>query len=197
MSFYNESELLGLGFASLGKNVKISRKASIYNAGKISIGDFCRIDDFCILSAGSGGISIGRNVHVAVFSGLIGAALITIDDFANISSRVIIYSSNDDYSGEALTNPTLPSQFTNVRSAPVHIEKHVIIGSGSIVLPGVTLHEGAAVGALSLINRDCERFSVYVGSPAKRLRSRSERLLEAEKRYADWLLAEGNPGPTL
>jgi len=190
MSFYDENELRDIGFKYVGKNVKVSRKASIHNAGGISIGDFSRIDDFCVLSAGHEGIHIGRNVHIAVFSSLIGKALIEIRDFANLSSRVMVYSSNDDYSGSALTNPTVPSQFTNVRSASVIIEKHVIIGSGSIVLPGVTLQEGVAIGALSLVNKDCERFSIYVGTPVKRLRSRSERLLEAEREYLDWLLTQ-------
>jgi len=194
MSYYDENELLEIGFASVGKNVKISRKASFYNASQISIGDFSRIDDFCVLSAGTGGIRVGRNVHIAVFSGLIGKALIELDDFANLSSRVMVYSSNDDYSGNALTNPTIPPQFTNVTSAPVAIKKHVIIGSGSIVLPGVTLHEGVAIGALSLINHDCERFGIYAGSPAKLLRSRSEKLLDLENLYLDWQRRQENFG---
>ena len=52
MSFFSDAELFDLGFASLGENVKISRKASIYGAGQISIGNNVRVDDFCILSAG-------------------------------------------------------------------------------------------------------------------------------------------------
>ncbi|PPD54708.1 MAG: galactoside O-acetyltransferase [Methylotenera sp.] len=187
MSFYDDSELSKMGFLSLGKNVKISRKASIYNAARISIGDFSRIDDFCVLSAGKGGIHIGRNVHIAVFCGLIGQGSITLADFSGLSSRVMVYSSNDDYSGGALTNPTVPPEFTNVTSAPVHLEKHVIVGSGSIILPGVILQEGVAIGALSLVNRNCERFSIYMGSPAKRVRSRSEKLLESEHSYMAWL----------
>jgi galactoside O-acetyltransferase len=194
MSFYDVNELREMGFASLGQGVKLSRKASIHNAAQISIGDLSRIDDFCVLSAGTGGIKIGRNVHIAVFSGLIGKASITLADFSNISSRVMIYSSNDDYSGAALTNPTVPPEFTNVTSASVVIGKHVIIGSGSVILPGVILQEGVAIGALSLVNRNCERFCIYAGSPAKLVRSRSEKLLEAEHRYLAWLAAGGGGG---
>jgi galactoside O-acetyltransferase len=106
----------------------------------------------------------------------------------------MIYSSNDDYSGAALTNPTVPPEFTNVTSASVVIGKHVIIGSGSVILPGVILQEGVAIGALSLVNRNCERFCIYAGSPAKLVRSRSEKLLEAEHRYLAWLAAGGGGG---
>ncbi|MBT3210423.1 MAG: acyltransferase, partial [Planctomycetaceae bacterium] len=67
MSFYSMEELQTLGLASFGKDVKISRKASIYNPGQISIGNHVRIDDFCVLSAGEGGIEIGDYVHIAVY----------------------------------------------------------------------------------------------------------------------------------
>jgi len=177
-SFYTPAELTTMGFASLGKEVKLSRKASFYSPEKISIGDFSRIDDFCVLSAGTDGIEISRNVHIAVYTSLIGQGKIRIANFANLSSRVAIYSSNDDYSGEHMSNPTVDSKYTNVYSAPVTIGEHVIIGSGSIVLPGVTLGEGTVIGALSLVNKDCERFRIYAGVPAKYLKDRSRNLLD-------------------
>jgi len=182
-SFYSSTELLEIGFTIVGKNVKLSRKASIYNPDKITIGDFSRIDDFCILAAGIGGIDIGCYVHISVNVSLIGKGKITVCDFAGISSRTAVYSSNDDYSGEYLTNPTVDSEFTNVTHAPVYIGKHAIIGAGSIVLPGVTIGEGVSVGALSLINKDCEPFKIYVGVPAKAIKDRSRKLLDLEKQF--------------
>ena len=172
-----------MGFASLGENVQISDRASFYNISKISLGNNVRIDDFCVLSAGLGGITIGNHIHIAVFSLLIGAGKITLSDFCNISSRVSVYSSNDDYSGCTMTNPTLPSQFTGVTSADVFFCKHVIVGSGSVILPGVTLEEGVAIGALSLITKDCGAFGIYVGNPARRIKGRKRDLLELEKAF--------------
>ncbi|MGL4459305.1 MAG: acyltransferase [Plesiomonas shigelloides] len=180
MAFLSDKQLKDIGFASLGNNVLISDKASIYGAHRIKIGNNVRIDDFCVLSSGEGGIEIGNYVHIAVFALLIGAGKIAISDFAGVSSRVSIYSSNDDYSGRYLTNPTVPAEYTNVTHADVTLGKHVIIGSGSVVLPGITLHEGVAVGALSLVTKDCEAFGVYIGSPAKRIKSRKRDLLEVE-----------------
>jgi galactoside O-acetyltransferase len=186
MSFYSEEELASLGLNSFGDSVKISRKSSLYNPSNISIGDHSRIDDFCVLSAGTGGITIGRHVHVAVFSALIGNELIDLHDYSGISSRVSIYSSNDDYSGEFMTNPTLPKIFTNIKSGPVVIGKHVIVGAGSIVLPGVTMAEGSGAGALSLIRQDCESFGMYVGIPARKVGSRSRSLLELEEKLVEF-----------
>lgn len=172
-----------IGFASVGENVQISDRASFYNTSKISLGNNVRIDDYCVLSAGLGGICIGNYIHIAVFSSLIGAGKITLSDFCNISSRVSIYSSNDDYSGSAMTNPTLPSQYTGATHADVLLGKHVIIGCGSIILPGITLEEGVAVGALSLVAKDCKAFGIYAGNPARRVKERKRGLLELEKAF--------------
>ncbi len=183
MAFLSREQLESIGFAALGANVFISEKASIYNPERISIGSHVRIDDFCVLSAGEGGIEFGDYIHVAIFSSLIGAGRIHLSDFVNISSRVSIYSSNDDYSGATLTNPMVPEKFKNVHSSDVELRKHVIIGSGSVILPGVTLNEGVAVGALSLVQSDCDEFTVYSGVPAKPLKTRKRDLKELELEF--------------
>lgn len=178
MSFYSDAELHQLGLGSVGKGVKLSRRASLHGAARIALGDHARIDDFCVLSAGAGGIAIGRHVHIAVFCGLLGRERIEIGDYAGLSSRVTVYSSNDDYSGEFMSNPTVPDELSHVVSAPVRLGRHVIVGAGSVILPGCTLHEGSGVGSLSLIRGDCEAFGMYFGSPARRIGSRSTRMIE-------------------
>lgn len=185
MAFLTQEQLVYMGFASLGNNVLISDKASIYGASRINIGNNVRIDDFCVLSAGEGGIKLGNYIHIAVYSSLIGAGQITLEDFCNVSSRVSIYSSNDDYSGGYMTNPMVSSEYTNVKHADVVLGKHVIIGSGSVVLPGITLHEGVAIGALSLVTKDCEAFGVYIGSPTKKIKDRNRDLLEQETKLVE------------
>ncbi len=176
----SRAEIDKMGFASLGENVSISDRASFYNCAHITIGNNVRIDDFCVLSAGFGGIVIGNYIHIAIYTSLIGSGRITLSDFCNISSRVSIYSSNDDYSGETMTNPMIPEKYSGVLHADIVIGKHVIIGSGSIILPGVTLEDGVAVGALSLIQKDCKEFGIYAGSPAKRIKERKRDLLQLE-----------------
>lgn len=183
MSYYTQEELNGLGFEFIGDNVLVSKKASIYGHARISIGHNSRIDDFVVISAGSSGVKIGRNVHIAVFSSLIGDERIILDDFSGISSRVSIYSSNDDYSGRYLTNPTVPSQFTGVKSKQVYIGKHVIVGSGTIILPGAKLYEGVSILALSLVMGRCIEWSIYSGTPAKKLKDRKRDLLTLEYEY--------------
>lgn len=181
MAFLTELELKEIGFKFLGPNVHISNKASIYNAKNISIGDNCRIDDFVILSAGEGGIEIGSYVHIACYASIIGKGRVSLKDFVGISSRVNIYSSNDDYSGKFMTGPCVPTHLTNVTHADVTLEKHVIVGSGSIILPGVTLGEGCAVGAMSLVNRSTGNNEIIAGVPASFRRKRKFGMYQLEK----------------
>ncbi len=185
MSWLTDKQITEMGFACIGNNVLLSDKASYYNCQNIQIGNNVRVDDFCVLSAGKGGIKIGSYVHIAVYCSIIGNGTVTLSDFSGLSSRVSIYSSSDDYSGASMTNPTLPADFTNVHHANVMIGRHVIIGAGSIVLPGVTLEECVAIGALSLVKKDCQSFGIYMGSPAKRIGDRKRNLLELEAKFVN------------
>lgn len=187
MAFLSREQLIALGFRHVGENVRISDRAAIYNAPGISIGNNVRIDDFCVLSAGHGGISFGDFIHVAVYCSLIGNGSIVLGDFCNLSSRVSIYSSNDDYSGATLTNPTIPDEFKAVQYGPVHLGKHVIVGAGSVILPDVTLGVGVAVGALSLVTRSAPEFSMLAGVPARHIGDRKRDLLELEQRFRESL----------
>lgn len=183
MSFLNQEEIEKLGFKSVGENCLLSRKASFYNCSNIIIGNNVRIDDFCVLSAGKKGIEIGSFIHIAVFCSLMGNEKIILNDFSGLSSRVSIYSSNDDYSGETLTNPMIPDKYKKVTHAPVTLEKHVIVGSGSIILPGVCLNTGAAVGALSLVSKDIPEFEIHSGVPARKIKNRKRDLLITENKF--------------
>lgn len=180
MGFITRTELEKMGFAKLGENVLISDKTSIYNPGKISLGSNVRIDDFCIISAGTEGIEIGSNVHIACYVSLIGKELIKLGDFVGISSKTAVYSSSDDYSGRFLTGPTVPDEFKNVDNRAVIFQDHSIVGAMSVILPGVTVGEGTAVGSLSLVTKNLEPWKIYAGNPLKLLKERSRDLLNSK-----------------
>lgn len=180
MGFYKREELEKIGFKSLGKNVLISDKCSIYSPEKIEIGNNVRIDDFCILS---GNIKIGNYIHIAAFSALFGGAGIVMEDFSGLSARGTVYSVSDDYSGEFLTNPMIPEKYRAVCKNKVIFKKHSLVGAGSIILPGVILEEGTSVGANSLIIKSTQEWSIYVGSPAKKIKDRKKELLKLESEF--------------
>lgn len=178
MGFLTKEELEAIGFANIGNNVSISEKASIYNPKKIKIGSNVRIDDFCIISAGEYGIEIGNYVHIACYVSLIGNELIKINDFVGISSKTAVYSSSDDYSGEFLTGPTIPNKLKKVDNRAVVFESHSIIGANCVILPGVSIGQGTAVGALSLVTKSLDSWSIYIGSPIKYIKPRKKEMLQ-------------------
>ena len=182
MPFLSRTALSALGLRTFGNDVLISDVARFHNPGKISIGNNVRIDDFCVLSAGRGGIEIKNHVHLGCYSSLIGAETILLQDFSGLSARVSIFSSSDDYSGDMLTNPTIPGALRKVHEGKVRIGRHVVVGAGSVILPGVTIGDGAAIGALTLVSRDVQPMTVSLGVPARRIGKRNDGHLALEKR---------------
>jgi len=187
-SFFSRKELDEIGFASVGKNVHLSRKASIYGAENITIGNNVRIDDFCILS---GLIELRDYIHIAagafLFAGDVG---IEMHDYTCISSRSAVYAITDDYSGAYMTNSMIPEQYRHVIRGKVVIEEHALIGSGCTILPGVRVGIGSAAGSMSLIIKDMESFSLYVGIPAKKIKERGAGMIEFAQKFRSSLLNE-------
>ncbi|MCD7769777.1 MAG: acyltransferase [Oscillospiraceae bacterium] len=178
--YYTNQELKDIGFRSLGRQVLISRTCRIYTPDTISIGSHVLIDDFTILN---GDITIGNHVHISSNCEFYaGEASITIGDFSGISSRCAFYATSDDFSGASLNNPTVPKAFRFEKNLPITLGKHVLIGTGCSVMPGVDIGEGCSFGSMTLINKSTEPWGIYVGTPARRIREREQGLLEFEKK---------------
>jgi galactoside O-acetyltransferase len=181
--FYEKKELHKFNFKKLGNNVLISKAATLYKTEQMSFSNNSRVDDFCALS---GEIIIGSNVHITVHCSITASlSPIVIQDFVGIAANCHIFSSMDDFLGVGLNNPTVPMEFRNVSHGPVKISKHAIIGVGSVIFPNVTIGEGCAIGAMSLVNKSIDPWGVYVGVPAIRIKDRSKNLLEKEKQFIE------------
>lgn len=183
MGVLTKSELNELGFKSIGNDVLISDKSTIYGAENIEIGNNVRIDDFTVISAGKGGVKIGNHVHIAFQVSIVGSGRIELGDFSGVSTKVSIFSSSDDYTGRRMTNPTVPDKFRFVKCMPVMIGKHVVIGANSVILPGSVLKEGVSIGALSQVSSSLDEWSVYLGNPVKKVMKRSKNILKLEKQF--------------
>jgi len=179
--YYTEIDLHNMGFNRIGKNVRIAKNSTIIGIENIELGSNVRIDSYTtIIAAENGFLRLGSYIHIAGYCYLSAGNGIVMRDFSGLSHGVRIYSSTDDYTGNHLTNPTVPEKYTGVSGGTVDIGRHVIIGSGSVILPTVTIGEGSAIGALSLVTKSLDSWGVYFGSPVKRLKNRSKKLLELE-----------------
>jgi len=174
-SFYSEDELKGMGFKSVGRKVRISRKTSFYGTGSISIGDNVRIDDFCILS---GAITLHSHIHISAYCALYGSQGIELEDYSGISPRCTLFSAMDDFGGDYLIGPIHPETSTHVTGGKILLKRYTQIGSGCTVFPNVTLEEGSVVGAMSLVNRSLPAWTISAGIPVRVIRNREKGLLK-------------------
>jgi acetyltransferase-like isoleucine patch superfamily enzyme len=192
--FYSDEELDALGFAACGSHVRIHKQCNIVDPSNLALGSHVRIDGYTVI-ASSGPVEIGSYVHIGSFCYISGGGGVILEDFCGLSQGTKLYSTSDDYSGATLTNPTVPAEYTNVKRAPVHLKRHVIVGSNSVVLPGTEIGEGAAVGALSLVSGILPGWAIYAGTPARKVKNRSMDLLKHEEALRGYgQLTNATPG---
>ncbi|MCI7107487.1 MAG: acyltransferase [Agathobacter sp.] len=185
-NFLSKEEVDKLGLKECGTDVLIGRYAVLYNPEKLCIGNHVRIDDFTIIS---GCVTLKNYIHISQFCGVYGGNEgIVMEDYSGLSSKCSVYAVSDDYTGTSMTNPMIPVQYKpSMISLPVQIKKHAIIGCNSVILPGVTVGEGTAVGSMSLCTKNLDEWSIYTGIPARRKGDRKKDILELEKQFeGDW-----------
>lgn len=194
--YLSRDELEALGLAECGRHVFISRQAVISFPANVRIGNMVRIDAFTSLS-GNKSIEIGDHVHLGTGVAIHASAPVRIGNYSGLSAGVKLFTTDDDYSGMFLTGPTIPPEFTQIRTGAVTLEEHCVVGANSVILSGVTLGEGVAVGALSLVKDDLPAWGIYGGVPARQLGPRSRELLKkVESLYPPVPAAENVDDPS-
>ncbi len=140
----------GFRHIRLGRGCGLNRHASLYAArGKISMGDNVFIGDFSSVNANDAEISIGSNVAVG--------------------PMVLIQGANHRFD-----RLDIPIAAQGHIPSFVRIEDDVWIGARAVILPGVTVHTGAVIGAGAVVSKDVPAYAVVAGVPAKVVRSRKE-----------------------
>jgi acetyltransferase-like isoleucine patch superfamily enzyme len=121
------------------------------------------------------GVNIGEDCVVEMYAYLDDQfpELIFFEDHSGPSRHVIIIC-HDDVVAKADLSDSANAGFEGRRGfvAPVRLKSYSGIGTGSILLPGVTVHQGAVVGAGAVVTKDVPPYSVAVGVPASVIRHR-------------------------
>jgi acetyltransferase-like isoleucine patch superfamily enzyme len=168
---------------SCGEDTFISGNVEIRRPHLVQVGSHTAIDTgfYCTVSA-----EICDYVHIAPYISVIGGAtgFWKMNHFSTLAAGSRIICGSDDHMGEGLVGPTIPEQYKDhLTIAPVIFEKFANIGTGVVVMPGVTLAEGCVVGANSLVTKSTEPWMVYVGSPARPVKARPrEKMLDYARR---------------
>lgn len=160
----------------MGENVLVDLGVIIWNPKNVHIGDFSHIDTNVKIEA-SDSVTIGSYVHIASNVLLQGRGTLTIGDFADVAAGSLIYSGVNHYA-DGKTDKSYemsscaPADRQFVKCAPVRIERSAFIGLNSVIMPGVTVGEGAIVGACSFVNSDVPPYKIVAGTPAKAIKDR-------------------------
>ena len=165
-----------------GNNVIIGKTVRIRYPELVEIGDNVIIDDFTYISTK---LNIHSNVHISAGCKIIGGkdASVVMKEFSTLAPNVVLSAGSDDYVS-GIATPMVPIKFKgNAVIGNIKIEKHCIVGAGSVVLPNVTFEEGASLGALSLANENIKKWELHAGIPAKKIKNRNKKkILELEKK---------------
>ena len=103
-------------------------------------------------------IHIGKHVFINMGCKFQDQGGIFIGDGALIGHNVVLATLNHAMS---------PNRRSTMIPAPIHIGKHVWIGSNATVLPGVKIGYGAIIGAGSVVTKDVEPMTIVAGNPAR------------------------------
>lgn len=162
-------------------SVKTFEFTKIIGIENIEFGNNIIIDDYVLIYAKKK-MRIGSHVHIACFTSITGGEEFVMEDFSGISQGCRILTGTEDFKDWGFGNPTIDESYRNVTRAPIRIGKFCLIGANSVVLPGVTIGEGAVVGAGSVISKDLEPWGIYVANRKIGERNK-EAVLKTYERY--------------
>ncbi len=154
--------ILSLSLARITTYVASAQREAILQSLKsagvniIISGDVTIMQPECVI--------IGSHVSIAGFLHVWGGGGVVIKDRVMIASHVAITSLTHDYRCQSMRDSLI--------RAPVLIESDVWIGAHSVILPGVTVGEGAVIGAGSVVTRDVAPHDIVAGVPARLLSHR-------------------------
>ena len=166
--------------AGLGKKAIIGKTVRFRKPERVTVGDWSIVDDFTYVSCG---LTVGQYTHIGAGGVLIGGeAHIRIGHFVNIAPGCRLMAASNDFTGGGLVGPAIPPEYADHSIvADIEIADHVLLGTGTVVLPGVKIPEGVATGAMTLItpHTPLKPWTLYVGTPARPLQPRDgTRMLE-------------------
>ncbi|RTQ50620.1 acyltransferase [Hymenobacter gummosus] len=166
-----------------GEDVFISARVEIRRPHLVSVGSHVAIDSGVYLTTAA---DIGDYVHLSPYLTIIGGAQSTlvVEDFVTIAAGSRLICGSDRFMGDGFTSVTVPEEFRDtVDFGTIRCQRFAGIGTNVVIMPNVTIGEGSVVGACSLVTKDTEPWTVYVGVPARpvKMRPRAKMLEYAAK----------------
>lgn len=139
-------------------------------AGPVTVGDDSHLARQVTIRTQSGKVEIGRMVNLGAGSFIYGYGDITVGDYCLIANGVEIIGG--DHTADDLSRPM---RFQGRSEKGIAIGADVWIGTRAVILGGVSVGEGAVIGAGAVVTSDIPARAVAVGVPARVIRFRGEK----------------------
>jgi len=154
-----------------GEGVKIFPLAKIVLPEVVELGKYCRIADFVFIFAGAG-VRIGEHTDVQPHTVFWGGGLTILGDRVSTGPGTVFLSATYSPHAPGLKMVDgLEEGATKLLGGELIIGNDVYIGAHSTIMP-VTIGDGAVIGAGSFVNKDCDSWGIYIGSPARKVGER-------------------------
>lgn len=169
-----------------GNGVRIYDLAKIINPQYAEIDDYTSIGDFVFIDAKQS-FKIGKYSCITWQCVIEGEAHVEIGNRCFLGPGTKILSSTYEFQGY-YTSQHLPHDASAVRYGDIKICDDAYLGANCVIMPGVTIGEGALVGANSLVNRNLKPWGIYFGNPVKLIGTREKPTEERRKivEAMDW-----------
>ncbi|MGK7390779.1 MAG: acyltransferase [Candidatus Cyclobacteriaceae bacterium M2_1C_046] len=175
-----------------GVEVNIYQPVTLIKPENLYLNNYIIISEYAYINAGLG-TYVGNHIHISTHSSISGGGWCILEDFSGLSAGVRLITGSALFDGGGLANPTLPEKYQSVKKSYVIVKRHATLATNVIVHPGVIIEEGTVVASGSVVTKNTEPWSIYMGVPAKKVKSRrKEDIFRLEKD----LYAEQNLIPT-
>jgi dTDP-4-amino-4,6-dideoxy-D-glucose acyltransferase len=158
---------------SVGEGVRLMPLAKIANAQVVELGDFTRVRDFVFVWGGQG-VKIGKHCDIQPHVVVWGGGVLEMHDRISVGPGSVILTAVYSHEEGLKMVDGLGEGSAKALYGKVTIHSDVYIGANCTLMPNITVGEGAVLGAGSFVNKDCEPWGIYVGSPAKKIGTRPQ-----------------------
>lgn len=147
----------------------------------LHVASTARIDSFVKIEGGQG-VWIGECVHISSFCHInVGGGEVWIGDHVGIASGAKVLGGTNTMDGESMSAAS-PAAMQRVKRLRTEIDDGAFVGVNAVIMPGVTVGQGAVVAAGAVVTRNVPAFEIWAGVPAKKIgtREHDERVVVVE-----------------